>query len=88
MGIQVDLNDDETKRLRNRAREHGRSLEEEARQILTDSLGPAPKPAEPGEPDNLYDQIRADVAKFGGGFDLKPLPRQRVRTPPGFDPNK
>ena len=32
--------------------------------------------------DNLYDAIRADVAEFGGGFDIKPLKRYRHRSPP------
>jgi plasmid stability protein len=77
MGILVDLDDEEAKRLRLRADKHGHSVEEEARNILKDSLQQRPVPA-PGEPTNLYDQIRTDVARFGGGFEIKPLPRQRI----------
>ena len=32
--------------------------------------------------DNLWDAIRADVAEFGSGFDIKPPKRYRHRSPP------
>ncbi len=73
-----NLDDDLKKRLRLRAAEHGRSMEEEAREILLALL--RPKGMSGAE---LYAAIRADVAPFGG-IRLEPLPRQPVREPPDF----
>jgi plasmid stability protein len=83
MGILVDLDDDETKRLSQRASAHGHSIEEEAKEILKDSLG-RPRIVKPGEPTNLYDQIRADVERSGGGFEIEPLPRHYISDFPDF----
>ena len=83
MGILVDLNDDDTKRLGQRASAHGHSIEEEAKKILKESLG-RQRVLNPGEPTNLYDQIRADVERFGGGFEIEPLPRQYTSDFPDF----
>ncbi|HEY2070248.1 MAG TPA: hypothetical protein VGG48_11895 [Rhizomicrobium sp.] len=85
MGILVDLNEDLDTRLRQRATAHGRSVEEEVQTILTESLGPAPQAS---NSENLYDQIRADVARFGGGIALELPPRQEVREPPDFSTAK
>jgi antitoxin FitA len=79
MGILVDISDDLDKRLRLRATQHGHSVEEEVQKILKDSLSPPPR-----EPGNLYDQIREDVERLGGGFEFNPLPRYRIRQPPDF----
>jgi len=76
-----DIDDDLKRRLMERALEHGRSIEIEAREILEDALargGPAAVPA------NLYDAIRAIVEPLGG-IELEPFPRQPVREPPKFD---
>jgi plasmid stability protein len=43
-----NIDDSVTNRLRARAAEHGRSVEEEARAILHDVVGPIPLPAELG----------------------------------------
>lgn len=40
-----DIGDDVKERLRERAREHGRSMEAEARDILREALGAVPRPA-------------------------------------------
>ena len=67
-----DIDDDLERRLMERAVEHGRSIEVEAREILEDALvrkGPAAVPA------NLYDAIRAIVEPLGG-IELEPFPRQ------------
>jgi len=62
-------------RLRIRAAQHGRSMEEEVRVILKDTLG-----AEPPPPD-LATAIRARIEP-AGGVDL-PLPeRAPIRKPP------
>ena len=73
-----NLDDGVKRRLRIRAAEHGRSMEEEARLILRDAVG-----AEAG-PDNLASAIRARFAPFGG-VELELLPREAMREPPGFD---
>jgi antitoxin FitA len=66
-------------KLRIRAAEHGRSMEEEARHILRAAL--AEKTA---APTNLFEQIRRHVDPLGG-VELK-IPRRRsMREPPTFD---
>jgi len=71
-----NLDDDLKKRLRLRAAEHGRSMEEEAREILQSRLRP---PSLSGA--EFLAAIRADVAPLGG-IRLEPLARQPVREPP------
>jgi plasmid stability protein len=74
-----NLADEFEYRLRIRAAERGRSIEEEARYILEQVL------AEPlPEPDNLADGNRRHVAEAGGGFDLELPPRGPMREPPDF----
>lgn len=71
--------DDEVKaRLRVQAAGNGRSMEEEARVILREAVGPKPKPQ------NLVAIIRSH---FGpeNGVDLELPPREPVREPPRFD---
>jgi antitoxin FitA len=66
------------RRLRIRAARHGRSMEQEAREILKAELG---KPEDP--PEDLGEAIRRRFAKYGG-VDLKipprePMPEPRIR---------
>ena len=71
--------DDRTKaRLRVRAAHHGRSMEEEAREILRSALTTV-RPEE----DNLADSIRRRVAQFGG-VELEIPKRDAIREPPDF----
>lgn len=71
--------DDELKlRLRIRAAEHGRSMEEEARDILRQVVAETPPPR------NLAAAIRHRVAPFGG-VDVDLPPREPIRDPPRFD---
>jgi len=63
-------------RLRVRAARQGRSMEEEARQILKASLAGEAI----GRP-NLAESIRRRMAPVGG-VELSLPPRQRVRRPP------
>ncbi len=71
--------DESTKRkLRIRAAQHGRSMEQEAREILKVELA---KPEE--QPGDLVESIRRRFAKYGG-VDLKipprePIPEARIR---------
>lgn len=58
-----DLDDDLKVRLRVRAAQHGRSMEEEARQILHAALCSAPAPSTGAA---LVADIRALVEPFGG----------------------
>lgn len=65
------------KKLRVRAAKNGRSMEEEARQILNNVL----KAPEEGKPGNMYDLIRRHIEPLGG-VDLKIPPRGKtIRTP-------
>jgi len=71
--------DDKLKaRLRIRAAEHGRSMEEEARDILRVALS-----LERRRPRNLADAIRARIAPLGG-VTLEIPPREPIREPPDF----
>ncbi len=68
--------DDEVKtRLRVRAAENHRSMEEEARQILREAVGRNTRPR------NLTNAIRARIAPLGG-VDLELPPREPGREPP------
>ena len=70
-----DLDDTLQRRLRIRAAEHGRSMEEEAREILRLVVG------EPAPPANLAAAIRTRVAAFGGA-DIELPPREPMRESP------
>ena len=72
-----NLDDDIKQRLRVRAAEHGRSMEEEARDILRRVM------AEGGPPRNLAAAIRARAA-LSGGIDLDLPGRQPMRESPKF----
>jgi antitoxin FitA len=72
-----NLEDDLKRRLRVRAAEHGRSMEEEAREILRQVVGEAVPPR------NLAAAIRARVAS-SGGVDLDLPARETIREPRGF----
>ena len=63
-------------RLRVRAAQHGRSMEEEAREILRCTL--STPPAQRG---NLAEAIRRRFAKYGG-IDLPKIERDMPRDPP------
>ena len=59
--------------------EHGRSTEEEARDILRSALNGKPAPAA-----KVGTAARALFEPFGG-VDLEPPERQPIRDPPRFD---
>jgi plasmid stability protein len=73
-----NLNDDVKTRLRVRAADNGRSMEEEARLILREAVGRKPSSR------NLASIIRS---YFGpaNGVDLELPPRELAREPPSFD---
>jgi antitoxin FitA len=73
------LDDSLKARLRVRAAQHGRSMEEEARQILKAQLVEEPKREE-----NLAVSIRRIMEPLGG-VDLVLPPRRRGRRPPVFE---
>jgi antitoxin FitA len=66
-------------KLRIRATQHGRSMEEEARQILRTALAEKSYP-----PTNLFAAIRRRIAPLGG-VDLDIPPRRPMREPPRFE---
>jgi plasmid stability protein len=67
-------------RLRVQAAFHGRSMEDEARDILRSALN-----REPAPPGKLAASIRARFARLGG-VELPAVPREPMREPPSFDP--
>ena len=74
-----NLDDGLKARLRIRAARHGRSMEDEVRQILRAVLAEKSK-----EPANLAEAIRRRFDPLGG-VDLKIPPRGKLREPPRFD---
>ncbi len=74
-----NLDDELKRRLRIRAAENGRSMEQEAREILKAAL------EEEAAPDrNLATAIHELFRPFGG-VELEIPPRQPMREPPRFD---
>ena len=73
-----NLEDDVKHRLRVRAAEHGRSMEEEARDILRQVVG------QPNAPRNLGQTIHARFAALGGA-DMLPSARTPMRPTPDFE---
>jgi plasmid stability protein len=73
------LEDATKKRLRVRASQNGRSMEEEARQILKQALTEKETPGR-----NLVESIRSKFAPLGG-VPLPPYPRSPMRPPPNFN---
>ncbi len=72
--------DDQLKaRLRVQAAQHGRSMEDEARDILRAALSSVQVRGT-----SLVDAIRARVAPLGG-VDLELPTREPMRAPPGLD---
>ena len=67
------------RRLRIRAAENGRSMEQEVRGILRAALD-----QEPPTRKDLASAIRARFAPFGG-VELELPPREAMRKPPQFD---
>lgn len=72
------LDDSLKARLRSRAARRGRSMEEEAREILKVALARAPKSRA-----NLAEEIHARFAALGG-FEIPAIPRDPMREPPTF----
>ena len=73
-----NLDEGVKKRLRVRAADNGRSMEEEVRLILREAVEPETR----GE--NLAEAIRARFAPLGG-VELELPPREPMREPPKFD---
>jgi plasmid stability protein len=72
--------DDSVKaKLRVRAAQHGRSMEEEVRRILDAAVDEAPPRTE-----GLGTAIRRRFAPLGG-MELEIPPREKMREPPSFD---
>ena len=71
------LDDEVKRRLRVRAAEHGRSMEEEAREILREVVG------RPASPNNLGEAIHRRFASLGG-VELDLPPREPMPQPPRF----
>ena len=74
-----NLDEDVKTRLRVRAAENGRSMEEEARVILREAVGREDVPAK-----GLGTAIH-ELFKPFGGVELELPPRESMREPPRFD---
>ncbi len=74
-----NLDDDVKTRLRVRAADNGRSMEEEARLILREAVEREPVPAK-----DLGTAIH-ELFKPFGGVELELPPREPMREPPRFD---
>ena len=74
-----NLDDSVKTRLRIQAATHGKSMEDEARDILAAAVN-----REPPLPANLAAAIRARFAPLGG-LELPEVPREPIREPPTFD---
>ncbi len=74
-----NLEDGLKRKLRIRAARHGRSMEDEARQILRVALA-----GRAGGATNLFAAIRRRIAP-SGGVDLEIPRREPMREPPQFD---
>lgn len=72
------LDDSVKVRLQNLAAQHGRSMEEEAREILRCALASPSKSQK-----DLFERIHARFAAIGG-FDMPKIPREPMREPPAF----
>ena len=73
-----NLDDELKKRLRVRSAHHGRSMEDEARDILRTALATESPP-----PANLADAIRQRFSALGE-IELTIPPREPMREPPNF----
>ena len=73
-----NLEESTKRKLKIRAAMHGRSMEQEAREILKSAL--RQKPQEPKSGTELVKRIRA-IWEPLGGIELKPLPREPMRDP-------
>ena len=77
------LDDSVKAKLRVRAAENGRSMEEEARTLLEEGLRPAS--SLPKKPRSMYAAIRQSLAEAGiDGIELKIPPRGPMRELPDF----
>ncbi len=75
-----NIEDSLKSRLRVQAAFHGRSMEDEARDILRSALN-----REPARPGNLAASIRARFSRLGG-VELPAVSREPMREPPSFGP--
>ena len=73
------LDDGVKARLRVRAAQNGRSMEEEARHLITAALAKQPK-----RPMNFFEAIRSYIEPLGG-VELEIPPREPMRDPPTFE---
>jgi len=70
-----NLEESTKRKLKIRAATHGRSMEQEAREILKSALSKKPK-----RPTDIAERIREIFGPLGG-VELEPLPREPMRDP-------
>jgi len=74
-----DIDEKLKSKLRIQAARHGRSMEDEARDILRSALS-----REPTQSRGLFEDIRARIESLGG-VELEIAPREPMREPVNFD---
>ena len=74
-----DIDEKLKSRLRIQAARHGRSMEDEARDILRSALSRGPTQSR-----GLFEAIRARIESLGG-VELEIAPREPMREPVNFD---
>jgi len=74
-----NLDESLKRKLRVRAAQHGRSMEEEVRQILRSALAEKAR-----KPTNIFDALHRLAVPLGG-VELEIPPREPMREPPRFD---
>jgi plasmid stability protein len=74
-----DIDEKLKSRLRIQAARHGRSMEDEARDILRSALS-----REPTQSRGLFEAIRARIESLGG-VELEIAPREPMREPVNFE---
>lgn len=80
------LDDSVKAKLRVRAAEHGRSMEEEVREILESAVQIRLPQAAQEKPRSFYQSIRRHLAEAGiDGIELEIPPRGPMREPPDFN---
>ena len=78
------IDDSAQRRLYARAEAHGRTLEEEAREILLCAVKDDPEPEVP-ERENIGLALRRELAAVGWWDEFEPPPRDHAREPPTFE---
>ena len=79
-----EIDDSVQRRLNARAEARGRTVEEEARDILRHAVKDDPEPEQP-QRENIGMALRRRFAEIGGWEEFEPPARDHAREPPTFE---